>query len=91
MFRAQNMARKMKNVRGCIVSPRMIHYARVEVAARMDAIKHGLKAAQETFSLRHTGDVITNDPLQSRNYDDDGIFYMGLLDFLTNPKALESF
>lgn len=54
------------------------------------------KRAQETFSLRHTGDsfkklVITNDPLQSRNYDDDGIFYMGLLDFLTNPKALESF
>ena len=54
------------------------------------------KRAQETFSLRHTGDsfkklVITNDPLQSRNYDDNGIFYMGLLDFLTNPKALESF
>lgn len=54
------------------------------------------KRAQETFSLRHTGDsfkklVITNNPIQPRQYDDNGIFFMGLWDFLTNPKALEAF
>ena len=42
------------------------------------------KREQETFSLRHTGDsfrkvVITNDPFQTRTYDDNGIAYIGLM------------
>ena len=50
---------------------------------------------QETFSLRHTGDsfkkvVITNDPFQSRTYDNDGIAYMSLIDFLLDPKSIET-
>ena len=50
---------------------------------------------QETFSLRHTGDsfkkvVITNDPFQTRTYDDSGIAYIGLVDFLLDPHSLEA-
>lgn len=53
------------------------------------------KREQETFSLRHTGDsfkkiVITNDPFQTRTYDDTGIAYIGLLDFLLDPNSLET-
>jgi predicted AAA+ superfamily ATPase len=53
------------------------------------------KREQETFSLRHTGDsfrkvVITNDPFQTRTYDYNGIAYIGLIDFLLNPKSLET-
>ena len=53
------------------------------------------KREQETFSLRHTGDsfrkvVITNDPFQTRTYDDNGIAYIGLIDFLLDPKSLEA-
>ena len=53
------------------------------------------KREQETFPLRHTGDsfkkiVITNDPFQTRTYDDSGIAYIGLLDFLLDPKSLET-
>ena len=53
------------------------------------------KREQETFSLRHTGDsfrkvVITNDPFQTRTYDDNGIAYIGLIDFLLDPKSLET-
>ena len=53
------------------------------------------KRDQETFSLRHTGDsfkkvVITNDPFQTRTYDDSGIAYIGLVDFLLDPKSLET-
>ena len=53
------------------------------------------KREQETFSLRHTGDsfkkiVITNDPFQTRTYDDTCIAYIGLLDFLLDPKSLET-
>ena len=53
------------------------------------------KREQETFALRHTGDsfrkvVITNDPFQTRTYDDNGIAYIGLIDFLLNPKSLET-
>ena len=53
------------------------------------------KREQETFSLRHTGDsfkkiVITNDPFQTRTYDDSGIAYIGLLDFLLDPNSLET-
>ena len=53
------------------------------------------KREQETFSLRHTGDsfkkvVITNDPFQTRTYDNDGIAYIGLVDFLLDPKSLET-
>ena len=53
------------------------------------------KREQETFSLRHTGDsfrkiVITNDTFQPRTYDDNGIAYIGLLDFLLDPKSLET-
>ena len=53
------------------------------------------KCEQETFSLRHTGDsfrkvVITNDPFQTRTYDNDGIAYIGLIDFLLDPHSLET-
>ncbi len=53
------------------------------------------KREQETFSLRHTGDsfrkvVITNDPFQTRTYDDCGIAYIGLVDFLLDPRSLET-
>lgn len=53
------------------------------------------KREQETFSLRHTGDafrkvVITNDPFQNRTYDDNGIAYIGLIDFLLDPHSLET-
>ena len=53
------------------------------------------KREQETFPLRHTGDsfrkvVITNDPFQTRTYDNDGIAYIGLVDFLLDPKSLET-
>ena len=53
------------------------------------------KREQETFSLRHTGNsfkkvVITNDPFQTRTYDDNGIAYIGLIDFLLDPKCLET-
>lgn len=34
--------------------------------------------------------VITNDPFQTRTYDDSGIAYIGLLDFLLDPKSLET-
>lgn len=52
------------------------------------------KREQETYPLRHTGDsfrkvIITNDPFQNRTYDNDGIAYIGLLDFLLDPKAIE--
>ena len=53
------------------------------------------KREQEIFSLRHTGDsfrkiVITNDTFQPRTYDDNGIAYISLLDFLLDPKSLET-
>ena len=53
------------------------------------------KREQETFSLRHTGDsfrkvVITNDPFQTKTYDDSGIAYIGLVDFLLDPRSLET-
>ena len=53
------------------------------------------KREQETFSLRHTGDsfrkvVITNDPFQTRTYDDNGIVYIGLVDFLLDSRSLET-
>ena len=53
------------------------------------------KQKQETFSLRHTGDsfkkiIITNDVLQSHTYDNDGIAYLNLLDFLLDPKSIET-
>ena len=53
------------------------------------------KREQETFSLRHTGDsfkkvVITNDTFQTRTYDDNGIAYIGLIDFLLDPHSLET-
>ncbi len=53
------------------------------------------KREQETFPLRQIRDsfkkvVITNDPLQPKTYDDCGIAYIGLLDFLLDPKSLET-
>ena len=53
------------------------------------------KREQETYSLRHTGDsfkkvVITNDPLQAKTYDDNGIAYIGLVDFLLDPHSLDT-
>ena len=34
--------------------------------------------------------VITNDPFQTRTYDDSGIAYIGLVDFLLDPHSLET-
>ncbi len=53
------------------------------------------KREQETFPLHHTGNsfkkiVITNDPFQAKTYDDGGIAYIGLLDFLLAPTCIES-
>ncbi len=53
------------------------------------------KREQETFPLRQIRDsfkkvVITNDPLQPKTYDDCGIAYIGLLDFLLDPMSLET-
>lgn len=31
----------------------------------------------------------TNDPFQATAYDDDGIAYMGLVDFLLDPESVE--
>ena len=44
--------------------------------------------------MLHSGDsfrkiVIVNDPLQPRTFDNDGIGYMGLVDFLLDPHALD--
>ena len=52
------------------------------------------KRRQETYSLSHSGDsfrkvVIVNDPLQPKTFDNDGIGYMSLVDFLLDPTALE--
>ena len=52
------------------------------------------KRGQETYPLLHSGDsfrkiVIVNDPLQPRTFDNDGIGYMGLVDFLLDPNALD--
>lgn len=52
------------------------------------------KRKQETYPLLHSGDsfrkiVIVNDPLQPKTFDNDGIGYMGLVDFLLNPNALD--
>ncbi len=54
------------------------------------------KRIQETQSLKNTGDsfpklVITNDAHQERGYDNFGIAYMGLEDFLLDPMSIESF
>ena len=54
------------------------------------------KRTQETQSLKNTGDsfpklVITNDAHQERGYDNSGIAYMGLEDFLLDPASIESF
>ena len=52
------------------------------------------KMAQETFSLKHTGDsfkkvVIDGQP--STTYrDNDGICHISLIDFLLNPHSLET-
>lgn len=53
------------------------------------------KMAQETFSLKHTGDnfrkiVIDGSPMAIRHIDPDGIGHIGLLDFLLDPKSIET-
>jgi len=53
------------------------------------------KRIQETQSLQNTGDsfpklVITNDAHQERGYDNSGIAYMGLEDFLLDPTSIET-
>ena len=59
------------------------------------AIPDEAKREQETLSLRRSGNafkkvVVTNDPFQTRTYDDDGIAYIGLADFLLHPDSLAS-
>ena len=53
------------------------------------------KMAQETFSLKHTGDnfrkvVIDGSPMVIKHLDNDGIGHIGLLEFLTDPKSIET-
>ena len=53
------------------------------------------KMAQETFSLKHTGDnfrkvVIDGSPMAIKHIDNDGIGHIGLLDFLLDPKSIET-
>lgn len=59
------------------------------------AIPDQEKKAQETFSLRHVGDnfrkvVITGNLHEQLWHDDNGIAFIGILDFLCNPHALET-
>lgn len=58
-------------------------------------IPDAAKRKQESASLLNIRDnfpkiIITNDPFQPRTTDDNGIVYLGLIDFLTDPKCLES-
>ena len=52
------------------------------------------KMAQETFSLKHTGDsfkkVVIDGQYSATYRDNDGIGHIGLLDFLLNPRSLET-
>ena len=53
------------------------------------------KMRQETFSLKHTGDsfrkvVIDGNPLGARYVDNDGIGHISLIDFLLDPKSIET-
>ena len=52
------------------------------------------KMAQETFSLKHTGDsfkkVVIDGQYSATYRDNDGIVHISLLDFLNNPKLLET-
>ncbi len=50
---------------------------------------------QETFSLKHTSDdfrkvVIDGSPMAIKHIDNDGIGPIGLLEFLTDPKSIET-
>ncbi len=55
-------------------------------------IPDGEKMAQETFSLKHTGDnfkKIVIDGQQSARYrDTDGIGHIGLAEFLLDPESV---
>ena len=51
--------------------------------------------AQETFSLKHTGDnfrkiVIDGSPMSAKYIDNDGIGHISLIDFLLAPRSLET-
>lgn len=52
------------------------------------------KMAQETFSLKHTGDnfkkVVIDGQYSVTYRDNDGIGHIGLVDFLLNPSSLET-
>jgi len=53
------------------------------------------KMQQETFSLKHTGDnfrkiVIDGQPFAQQYIDEDGIGHINLMDFLLNPKSIET-
>ena len=52
------------------------------------------KMAQETFSLKHTGDsfkkVVIDGQLSATYRDNDGICHISLIDFLLNPHSLET-
>lgn len=52
------------------------------------------KMAQETFSLKHTGDnfkkVVIDGQYSTTYRDNDGIGHIGLIDFLLDPKLLET-
>jgi len=53
------------------------------------------KMQQETFSLKHTGDsfrkvVIDGHPMSARYIDNDGIGHINLIDFLLDPKSIET-
>ena len=50
--------------------------------------------AQETFSLKHTGDnfkkVVIDGQYSATYRDNDGIGHIGLIDFLLDPHSLET-
>ena len=52
------------------------------------------KMAQETFSLKHTGDsfkkVVIDGQYSATYRDNDGIGHIGLIDFLLDPHSLET-
>ena len=53
------------------------------------------KREQETAPLLNISDnfpklIVTYDPYQTRTIDDNGISYMSLFDFLTDPKSIET-
>jgi hypothetical protein len=58
------------------------------------AIPDETKRAQETYSLRHTGDffrkIVVENGFRQPMQDESGVTYVGAIPFLTDPSILES-